>query len=160
MLNTSTIGTLMPSAGRPPHHKSGSVIDVRFTPDATKLLRSSEMTRCAMCGRLRVGKGKLHVALLVGAAMCSACWCGSHDRWPIMPSADQVPTKSSHSIMLWHKWVVLIAGSTGSALRAVRPPNFTSCRLSGAISLRRKRDRFFISAPWRRSEITAAACRG
>jgi hypothetical protein len=23
------------------------VIDVRFTPDATKLLRSSEMTRCA-----------------------------------------------------------------------------------------------------------------
>jgi hypothetical protein len=28
-------------------HKSGSVIDVRFTPDATKLLRSSEMTRCA-----------------------------------------------------------------------------------------------------------------
>jgi hypothetical protein len=26
---------------------SGSVIDVRFTPDATKLLRSGEMTRCA-----------------------------------------------------------------------------------------------------------------
>src|SRR5437870_3643366 len=40
-----------------------------------------------------------------------------------MPSADQVPTKSSHSTMLWHKWVVLITGSTGSALRAVRPPN-------------------------------------
>src|SRR6266403_1648317 len=40
-----------------------------------------------------------------------------------MPSADQVPTKSSHSTMLWHKWVILIAGSTGSALRAVRPPN-------------------------------------
>ncbi|MET4449247.1 hypothetical protein ABIB75_007560 [Bradyrhizobium sp. GM2.2] len=37
---------------------------------------------------------------------------------------DQVPTKSSHSRMLGHKWVVLIAGSTGSALRAVRPPNF------------------------------------
>lgn len=32
-------------------HKSGSVIDVRFTPDATKLLRSSEMTRCAIRGR-------------------------------------------------------------------------------------------------------------
>ena len=31
-------------------HKSGSVIDVRFTPDATKLLRSSEMTRCANHG--------------------------------------------------------------------------------------------------------------
>src|SRR3954464_6728812 len=40
-----------------------------------------------------------------------------------MPSADQVPVKSSHSTMLWHWWVVLIAGSTGSALRAVRPPN-------------------------------------
>jgi hypothetical protein len=25
--------------------------------------------------------------------------------------------------MLWHEWVVLIAGSIGSALRAVRPPN-------------------------------------
>jgi hypothetical protein len=36
----------------------------------------------AMCGRLRVGKENLHVALLVGAAMCSACKCGSHDRWP------------------------------------------------------------------------------
>ena len=40
-----------------------------------------------------------------------------------MPSADQVPTNSSHSRMLWHEWVVLIAGSTGSAFRAVRPPN-------------------------------------
>src|ERR1700682_3485571 len=40
-----------------------------------------------------------------------------------MPSADQVPTNNSHSRMLWHKWVVLIAGSTGSPLRAVRPPN-------------------------------------
>src|SRR3982074_1412091 len=40
-----------------------------------------------------------------------------------MPSADQVPTNNSHSRMPWHKWVVLIAGSTGSVLRAVRPPN-------------------------------------
>src|SRR5664279_6145790 len=40
-----------------------------------------------------------------------------------MPSADQVPVNKSHSTMRWHKWVVLIAGSTGSALRAVRPPN-------------------------------------
>jgi hypothetical protein len=38
--------------------------------------------RVLMCGRLRVGKENLHVALLVGAAMCSACWCGSHDRVP------------------------------------------------------------------------------
>src|SRR5215475_13397594 len=39
-----------------------------------------------------------------------------------MPSADQVPVKSSHSTMRWPEWVVLIAGSTGSALRAVCPP--------------------------------------
>src|ERR1700730_9726455 len=38
-----------------------------------------------------------------------------------MPSADQVPVKTTHSTMLWPKSVVLIAGSTGSALRAVRP---------------------------------------
>src|SRR5258708_36429969 len=40
-----------------------------------------------------------------------------------MPSADQVPVINPHSTMRWHKWVVLIAGSTGSALRAVRSPN-------------------------------------
>ena len=40
-----------------------------------------------------------------------------------MPSADQVPVNITHSTMRWHEWVVLIAGSTGSALRAVRPPS-------------------------------------
>jgi len=40
-----------------------------------------------------------------------------------MPSADQVPVNSSHSMMLWPMWVVLIAGSTGAALSAVRPSN-------------------------------------
>src|SRR5450759_3926466 len=40
-----------------------------------------------------------------------------------MPSADQVPVINPHSRMLWHEWGVLIAGSTGSVLRAVRPPN-------------------------------------
>ena len=46
-------------------------------------------------------------AALVGAAMCSAFERGTF--WPlaIMPSAD----KSTHSMMLWPKWVVLIAGS-------------------------------------------------
>src|SRR6516164_9853757 len=43
----------------------------------------------------------------------------------IMPSADQVPVNNPHSKMQWHKWVVLIAGSTGSALRAVRPPQLS-----------------------------------
>src|SRR6266702_1764119 len=35
--------------------------------------------------------------------------------------------------MHWHKWVVLIAGSTGSALRAVGPPNFLLTPDVGAI---------------------------
>src|ERR1700757_4218969 len=62
-----------------------------------------------------------------------------------MPSADQVPVKSPHSRMQWHKWVVLIAGSTGSALRAVRPPNRHITSDVDAISLRRKRDGFLIA---------------
>src|SRR5580704_12339301 len=36
-----------------------------------------------------------------------------------MPSADQVPIDNPHSTMRGGIWVVLIAGSTGSALRAV-----------------------------------------
>ena len=64
----------------------------------------------------------------------------------IMPSADQVPTKTSHSTMLWHEWVVLIAGSTGSALRAVRPPNLhITPRCPARSRLPRKRDRFLVS---------------
>src|SRR6516165_6380980 len=62
-----------------------------------------------------------------------------------MPSADQVPVKTPHSTMLWHVWVVLIAGSTGSALRAVRPPNLHITPNVGAISSRRKRNGFLIA---------------
>src|SRR5262245_49105300 len=63
-----------------------------------------------------------------------------------MPSADQVPVKTSHSTMLWHMWVVLNAGSTGSALRAVRPPNLHITPGWPARSrLRRKRDGLLIS---------------
>ena len=51
-------------------------------PIATELLHCDEPPVWAMCGRLRVGKDNLHVAGLVGAAMCSAFECGSHDRWP------------------------------------------------------------------------------
>ena len=32
----------------------------------------------------------------------------------IMPSADRVPVKSSHSTMLWPMWVVPITGHAGS----------------------------------------------
>src|SRR4029078_13095796 len=62
-----------------------------------------------------------------------------------MPSADQVPVKSPHSTMHWHEWVVLIAGSTGSALRAVRPPNLHIAPDVGAISLRRECDGFLVA---------------
>src|ERR1700726_3149040 len=62
-----------------------------------------------------------------------------------MPSPDQVPTNSSHSRMLWHMWVVLIAGSAGSALRAVRPPNLHIAPDLGAIFSRRKCDGFFVA---------------
>jgi hypothetical protein len=45
--------------------------------------------------------------------------------------------------MRWHKWVVLTAGSTGSALRAVRPPNLHITPVVRAISFyRAKRDGF------------------
>jgi hypothetical protein len=56
--------------------------DVRFTPENC---RASSLTRCplrAICGRLLVGKVYFTSAALVGAAMCSAFECGSHDRWP------------------------------------------------------------------------------
>src|SRR5439155_24040182 len=63
-----------------------------------------------------------------------------------MPSADQVPIKSAHSTMLWPWWVVLIAGSTGSALRAVRPPN-PSHHIGCPMRSRSRRERgwFFVT---------------
>src|SRR5271155_509666 len=63
-----------------------------------------------------------------------------------MPSADQVPVKCPHSTMRWRKWVVLIAESTGSALRAVRPfqPSHHAGCPTRSLS-RRKRDGFLIA---------------
>jgi hypothetical protein len=59
-------------------HRAGPL----YPPIADVSLRRSEPPLRAMCGRLQVGKENLHVAGLVGAAMCSAFECGSHDRWP------------------------------------------------------------------------------
>jgi hypothetical protein len=52
-----------------------------------------------MCGRLPFGKDYFDVdAELVGAAMCSACLCGTVTcPLAIMLSADQVPVKSTQS---------------------------------------------------------------
>src|SRR5262249_29393874 len=47
--------------------------------------------------------------------------------------------------MHWHMWVVLIAGSAGSALRAVCPPNFTSRRMSARSRSRRECDGFLVA---------------
>ncbi len=55
---------------------------VRSTPDTGHRGVGRRCRLRAMCGRLRVGKENLHVAGLVGAAMCSACLRGTHDRWP------------------------------------------------------------------------------
>jgi hypothetical protein len=46
---------------------------VRFAPISDRRVEIPDQQLRAMCGRLRVGKEKLHVAGLVGAAMCSAC---------------------------------------------------------------------------------------
>ena len=78
---------------------------------------------CAMCGRLRVGKSFLHACRLGRCSHVFGLLVRHTGPLAIMPSADQVPIISTHSTMRWHKWVVLIAGSTGSALRAVCPPN-------------------------------------
>ena len=58
------------------------ICGVRFIPESCRGCRRPGRQFRAMCGRLRVGKENLHVAGLVGAAMCSAFRCGSHDRWP------------------------------------------------------------------------------
>src|SRR5262245_65820196 len=63
-----------------------------------------------------------------------------------MPFADQVPINSPHSTMHGGKWVVLIARSTGSALRAVCP--FQPSHHAGwpaRSRLRRQRDGFFVA---------------
>src|SRR6266545_1101506 len=62
-----------------------------------------------------------------------------------MPSADQVPVKTTHSAMHWHLWVVLIAGSAGSALRAVRPSNLHITPMSARSRSRRKCDGFLVA---------------
>jgi ribosomal protein S14 len=97
---------------------------------------SGGSNRCAMCGRLRGGKENLHVALLVVAAIFSACYSSAvHMTAGHNPCADQGPVKSPHSTMQWHMWGVLTAGSTGSALRAVRSPNLHITQYVGARSV-------------------------
>ena len=76
-----------------------------------------------MCGRLRVGKDFLHVLQHWSVQPCVRPFDADHMTAGHNAPRGQVPIKLPHLTMLRPKWVVLIAGSTGSALRAVRPPN-------------------------------------
>ena len=82
-----------------------------------------------------LGKSFLHICSSIGRCARVFGLFARHT-WPlaIMPCADRVPNESPHSTMREGKWVVLIARSTGSALRAVRPPN---CHITPKV--RRKR---------------------
>ena len=44
-----------------PMHLAPGPANVRYAPNSDRILRRSEMTLCAMCGRLRVGKDFLRV---------------------------------------------------------------------------------------------------
>ena len=81
----------------------------------------ARMSPSAMCGRLLVGKCFLHACSSGRSSHVFGLLARFTRPLAIMPSADQVPVSCTHSTMRWRKWVVLIAGSTGSALRAVRP---------------------------------------
>ena len=65
-----------------PIHLVPVPIKVRCYSNSDIIIRRGQVTLRAMCGRLRVGKDFLYECRLVGAAMCSAFECGSHDRWP------------------------------------------------------------------------------
>jgi hypothetical protein len=49
---------------------------------ATSLLRAREMTRRAMCGRLRIGKDFLHACSIGRSSHVFGLFAGLHDRWP------------------------------------------------------------------------------
>ena len=77
----------------------------------------------AMCGRLRVGKSFLHVCRLGRCSHVFGLLSAAHRAAGHNALRRSGPDQKHAFEMRWHKWVVLIAGSTGSALRAVRPPN-------------------------------------
>jgi pimeloyl-ACP methyl ester carboxylesterase len=67
------IGTKAVHRPDPALHASAlEMLQEKGLEEAWKVFWAPLFSRSAMCGRLRVGKGNLHVALLVGAAMCSA----------------------------------------------------------------------------------------
>ena len=62
------------------------------------MTQAQKRVHATVCGRPPIGKGFLSAsATLVGAAMCPACFVRHIGPLAIMPSAYQVPTRSSHS---------------------------------------------------------------
>src|SRR5471030_660299 len=76
-----------------------------------------------MCGRPRIGKSFLHVLQHWSVQPCVRPINAVHMTAGHNALRGSGPDQQLAFKMLWHEWVVLIAGSTGSALRAVRPPN-------------------------------------
>ena len=69
-------------------------------------LRSSHARPlCAMCGRLLVGKGFLHVCSLGRCSHVFGLFVRHTGPQAILPSADQVPIRSTHLTMRWYKWL-------------------------------------------------------
>src|SRR5689334_13044369 len=70
-----------------------------------------------MCGRLRIGKGFLH-ACSIGRSSHVFGLLARHT-WPlaIMPSADQVPVKNTHTMMRWPEWVVMVDQKMAGAMK-------------------------------------------
>ena len=115
------------------------------------------MAAFLLCGRLRGGKSFFHVCSLGRCSHVFGLLCGHTRPLAIMPSADQVPINSPHSTMLGGNWVVLIAGSTGSALRAVGPPNLhITPVVRRDLVYRRERDGYLV-APAIRAILLASA---
>jgi hypothetical protein len=76
-----------------------------------------------MCGRLRVGKSFRHVLQHWSVQPCVRPFDAVHVTAGHNALRGSGPDQTPALTMLRPKWVVLIARSTGSALRAVRPPN-------------------------------------
>jgi len=68
------MGSIAPKMGFPP--MSG------LPPIATELRTSLEVRFVPCVDGSELARTFFTYAALVGAAMCSACRCGSHDRWP------------------------------------------------------------------------------
>ena len=69
--------TNVPFKGRIQMRKTNHLQIVTFG-----LQRAAGPYKRAMCGRSGLARTFFTPAALVGAAMCSACLRGSHDRWP------------------------------------------------------------------------------